>query len=197
MIKTVFWLSFLISALGVGYFKASHFFETSSDKNEVPVTLDQLGFTLSPSKENFSEVAYEEHDKSSKKIVQKKISDMKKPCIVHFWATWCSPCVKELPKYEAFIKEMKKHGIETIAISPDDITPDKVIAFFDKLGISDLSVVIDKTKEIAQRFGLDALPTTIFIDGKNEEIGRISGVVPWGMKGVKDLVLNLFKIKVS
>lgn len=42
-----------------------------------------------------------------------------KPVVVHFWATWCAPCIKEMPELEAFYEKYRDRGVEVLALSED------------------------------------------------------------------------------
>lgn len=66
-----------------------------------------------------------------------------KPTIVHFWATWCAPCVDELPKLAMSAAQFKKSGIDVIFISIDVSASTKVPPFLSKLGLSDLPIYWD------------------------------------------------------
>lgn len=101
-----------------------------------------------------------------------------KPVILHFWATFCGPCVKELPELDEYaIKHSDK--VHVIAVALDLKDADKIRRFYESKGIKNLSIAYDKTGALAHKFKATGLPTSIFIDSKGHEIGRIVGMVEW------------------
>lgn len=99
--------------------------------------------------------------------------------VLNFWATWCAPCIKEMPDLIHLKKLLKKDDITVLALSVDRGGAKKIIRFFKKHGFEDLDVLIDKKSKIARKSGVRGLPVTILIDAEGFERGRITGIVPW------------------
>ena len=102
-----------------------------------------------------------------------------KPTIVHFWATWCAPCVDELPKLAMSAAQFKKSGIDVIFISIDVSASTKVPPFLSKLGLSDLPIYWDSRSDLYKKFSLQMLPASILINEKGKEVGRATGAIGW------------------
>lgn len=88
-----------------------------------------------------------------------------KVVVVNFWATWCPPCVAEIPLFVELQNQYAARGVQFIGIALDDMEPVK--GFVDKLKVN-YPVLVDKYKgiEVAQSFGnrMGALPFTVVID---------------------------------
>jgi peroxiredoxin len=83
-----------------------------------------------------------------------------RPVLINFWATWCTPCAKELPALEKLSREMGVR-LAVVAVSVDsDWAP--VRKFF--ASGTDLHVLLDKDKTVAKRFGTEKFPETFLID---------------------------------
>lgn len=108
------------------------------------------------------------------------LSDFKGQGIVlNFWATWCPPCVYEMPALDNLAAQLNDQGVRVIAVSEDRNALAKVPAFFKDKGIEHLDVYVDPKSALSRKFGIDGLPTTLLIGADGQEIGRIKGVLQW------------------
>lgn len=89
-----------------------------------------------------------------------------RPLLVHFWASWCKPCRKELPEIEAAYRELRQQGLEVLAVNAGD-DPQTARAFADRLGLT-FPILLDKDWDTATAYGVLGLPITFFVgrDGK-------------------------------
>jgi peroxiredoxin len=87
--------------------------------------------------------------------------------LLNFWATWCAPCVEEMPALARLRDRLAPRGLEVIAVNQGEM-PERVGAFMQRAGL-DLTVVLDRDKEAAKAWKVRALPTTFVIDAR----GRI------------------------
>lgn len=108
-----------------------------------------------------------------------KLSDYKgKTILVNIWATWCAPCIAEMPMLDAL--QAKKGGdtFEVVTISLDR-TAQEAEAWFQKNNITNLPLWHDSSYGVSGKLDLPGLPTSIFYNAQGREIARIPGEVDW------------------
>jgi thiol-disulfide isomerase/thioredoxin len=99
-----------------------------------------------------------------------------KTVVLNFWATWCAPCVKEMPILVSLQNRYGAWGVQVIGASADE-QPDKIPPFIKKLKIN-FPVWVGATTADMERLGLgSALPATAIIDHNGQVVERIRGVV--------------------
>lgn len=103
-----------------------------------------------------------------------KLADFKgQPVLVNLWATWCAPCVKELPTLD---KLAGQGGIRVLAVSQDSGPRDSVVAFLKEHQIATLEPYQDSKMALSGALGPDTvLPTSILFDAKGKEVWRYVG----------------------
>ena len=100
-----------------------------------------------------------------------------KPVLLNLWATWCAPCVKEMPTLDA-LAVAKGDALQVLVISQDLKGAELVTPFFEKARFKKLEPWLDT--DIAWSMTLGAnLPTTILFDSAGKEVWRISGEMDW------------------
>jgi len=85
-----------------------------------------------------------------------------KPVILNFWATWCRPCVSEMPFIQRVYEEQSAEGLVLLAINIGG-TSSQVKEFLQGHNLS-LPVLLDTKQDVAQRYKIQYIPTTFFID---------------------------------
>lgn len=108
-----------------------------------------------------------------------------KPMLVNLWATWCAPCVAELPALDQLAAASGLNGVKVVAIS-QDLQTDAVAAFWAARKLSSLKTWLDPENALGFHYGTGTLPTTILYDAKGREAVRIVGALDWnGPEGQK------------
>ncbi len=90
-----------------------------------------------------------------------------RPLFLNFWATWCQPCVRELPAFEAFIAEYSDNedGPALLTINLGE-TAAEISGFLAEIGVRNLPVAMDINQVVKLDYGVQNLPTTFVIDGE-------------------------------
>lgn len=110
--------------------------------------------------------------------------------VLNFWATWCVPCVAEMPALDRLRARLAGQGIAVLALSSDRGGAPVVRSFFAKHGIEHLPVALDQGLRAARVLGVQGLPTTVLIDGAGRDRGRLVGAAEWDSQDAVDLVEN-------
>ncbi len=108
--------------------------------------------------------------------------------VLNFWATWCAPCIKELPALSRLKNILADDGIKVLALSLDRGGVPVVRKFYDKIGIDNLDIFIDVKGTVSRHIRTRGLPTTILIDADGIERGRVVGIAEWDNGGVVDFI---------
>lgn len=102
-----------------------------------------------------------------------------KPTLVNLWASWCAPCVKELPTLDRLARA-QKGKLNVVAISQDmDVPHASVVAFLKTHGIVTLDSYQDPKMALSGALGAEVLPTSILYDANGREIWRYVGDQDW------------------
>ena len=102
------------------------------------------------------------------------------PTLVNLWATWCAPCVKELPTLDRLAASHAVDGqLGVIAVSQDIAPQGSVKAFLAKLGIAHIGAFHDDKMALSGALGVQVMPTTILYASDGREIWRYIGDLDW------------------
>ena len=110
-----------------------------------------------------------------------------KPLMVNLWATWCAPCVAEMPTLDALAGE-EKGRLNLIVVSQDLAGKKEVDPFFAKNKFQNLQPYLDKENVLMEALKTETLPTTIFFDAKGKEQWRVVGAMDWRGERAKKLI---------
>jgi len=102
-----------------------------------------------------------------------------KVTLVNLWATWCAPCVKEMPSLEALKQARGGADFDVVTISEDHGGRKLVDPFFEKNNLTALPRYTDADSAVGRAFRVRGLPTTVLLDRDGNEIGRFEGGANW------------------
>jgi thiol-disulfide isomerase/thioredoxin len=99
--------------------------------------------------------------------------------VVNFWATWCGPCIREMPSLVRLQKKLSPAGVVVLALSEDRKGWPVIEPFIKEHGLASLAVYHDDKGTSLRQLTVAGLPTTILFDGKGRELGRLAGIAEW------------------
>jgi thiol-disulfide isomerase/thioredoxin len=114
-------------------------------------------------------------DLSQKKV---KLTDFKgKVVILNFFATWCPPCRVEIPELIKLYRLNKEKGLVVLGVSLDeDVPPQSLMTFVKDMKIT--YPVLMGTPDLAEKYQVNGVPTTILINREGKASARYDGLVP-------------------
>lgn len=109
-----------------------------------------------------------------------RLSDLKgKVRLINLWATWCAPCVSEMPSLDRLQEMLPRDRFVILPISLDGPSKPKVAPFYRDQNLDNLGIYYDKGKKAMSTLGVTLLPTSILVDPSGRELGRIEGDADW------------------
>jgi thiol-disulfide isomerase/thioredoxin len=108
--------------------------------------------------------------------------------LVNFWATWCAPCIRELPSLDRLQADMGGEDFVVLAVNEDRQGADIAGPFLDKHGWKHLTVNVDRQMALGRAFGVRGMPSTYLIDRKGEVVGSLTGPAEWDSQDAKVLI---------
>lgn len=175
---------------GVFYLKNYYFYSTTTAEKieDAQVTIDQTLGLISENREKFQ--TYEGKVISAGRLPLMPDTTKTEKLILHFWASWCDPCINEVPELLAYLKRhgdaIKIGSLKVVLISVDYELGaiEKFLKSFPELNAPAYLQLWDPEGYLQKSFNVDRLPSTIIIhknpiDGKNKLVERYMAVVDW------------------
>jgi thiol-disulfide isomerase/thioredoxin len=111
-----------------------------------------------------------------------------KPVLLNLWATWCAPCVKEMPTLDAIAGDYDGK-LRVLTASQDLEGAGKVVPFFEDKKFAHLEPWLERDNALSSALGGDGvLPTTVLYDASGQEVARVVGGFDWQSAEAKALV---------
>ena len=102
-----------------------------------------------------------------------------KTVLLNIWATWCAPCIREMPALDRLQTELAGPDFEVVALSIDYGGIPAVKDFYQKFGLKALGIYVDKMAKARRDLNIVGIPTTLLVDRYGQEIGRTIGPEEW------------------
>ena len=121
-----------------------------------------------------------------------------RPVLVNLWASWCAPCIKELPTLQQLEEAQAEEGrLGVIAVSQDMAPQGSVDAFLGERDIGRFAAYHDEKMELTSALNVQVLPTTILYDAEGKEVWRYVGDLDWTGAEAARLLAELPQAKTS
>jgi thiol-disulfide isomerase/thioredoxin len=111
--------------------------------------------------------------------------------VINLWATWCVPCVAELPSLAALSQTLAPDDIAVLPLASDRGGADIVRTFYQDHGITGLPVLLDPKGAAARTWQARGIPTSLIIDRKGQQRARLEGAADWSTPGAAAIVRKL------
>jgi thiol-disulfide isomerase/thioredoxin len=102
--------------------------------------------------------------------------------LLNFWATWCVPCVRELPSLSRLNAQLSDKNFQVVLVSQDRAGFKQTDKFIEKHKIDIPQAFIDNKLKYSRAMDINSIPTTILIGTDGVEIGRLVGSIEWDHK---------------
>lgn len=99
--------------------------------------------------------------------------------VINLWATWCPPCVAEMPALDRLAAAMAQENILVLPLSSDRGGAAVVRAFYERTQVRHLGIWLDPRGAAGRALGARGLPTTIIVDRGGRERARLEGDAAW------------------
>lgn len=124
-----------------------------------------------------------------------KFSDYlgKGPVVLDFWATWCKPCIKVLPKIQEMYEEFGDEGLVVLGINQDGPRSlSKVGPFSNSLGLT-FPVLLDEDQDVVRKYQVSGFPTTILLDKDGHVVETLRGYRPGDEEKLKEKIIEMLE----
>jgi thiol-disulfide isomerase/thioredoxin len=111
-----------------------------------------------------------------------------KVVLVNFWATWCAPCVREMPALDALQAKLGTDRFVIVAVSLDRLGFAKITPFLERIGVERLTVLLDQKRALYRKVNGQGLPTTLLLDHEGKVRGYLEGPAEWDGKAAEALI---------
>ena len=109
------------------------------------------------------------------------------PVLLNLWATWCAPCVKEMPMLDDLAGEYEG-ALRVVTVSQDMGGAEKVAPFFAQMEFEHLEPWMEPELELGFALESQSLPTTVLYDASGREVWRVVGEYDWSSAAVREAI---------
>ena len=99
--------------------------------------------------------------------------------VLNFWATWCPPCVAEMPTLDRLAGMFDPEDLAVVTMAADRASEDRIRAFYEDIGATNLGIYRDPQMHLARALRVFGLPTTLLIDHDGMVVAQLVGEAEW------------------
>lgn len=111
-----------------------------------------------------------------------------KVVLLNLWATWCGPCREEMPTLDNLKAELGGDDFDLVALSIDRTGLEKPKKFLEEIGVKHLALYNNSTGKLASSLKAFGMPTTLLLNRKGQELGRLVGPAHWDSQDAVALI---------
>jgi peroxiredoxin len=109
--------------------------------------------------------------------------------LLNFWASWCPPCIEEMPSMQALYEDIGGDGFEIVAVNLQE-DPGTVRSFMDEQGF-DFPVLLDRNGTVAREYGVRGIPTSYVVDARGRLVAMYVGPYEWNASEITSALETL------
>jgi thiol-disulfide isomerase/thioredoxin len=110
--------------------------------------------------------------------------------LLNLWATWCQPCLKEMPSLMA-LQQRLGPSLTVLALAEDRGGAEVIKPFVEKLGLDKLKIYLDPKSTALKAFAARGLPSSFLIDAEGRVLGKVEGGADWDSDTMRDALAKL------
>jgi thiol-disulfide isomerase/thioredoxin len=108
--------------------------------------------------------------------------------LLNLWATWCAPCIEEMPSLDRLQAKIGTSDFAVVAVSQDTQGPEIVRPFFERLKLAHLPLYTDRPNAFADALNIQGLPASLLIDRSGRAVGAMLGAAQWDAPEAEALI---------
>src|SRR5262245_50702899 len=110
--------------------------------------------------------------------------------LVNFWATWCAPCLEEMPSIEKLRRSLDARRFAVLAVNVGE-GPAKAAAFAEKMQLGGFNILLDRDIKTSRAWGARVLPATFIVDPDGKVRYSYYGAIDWSRRDVRAAIAKL------
>lgn len=156
----------------------------AQDAARAPLRGAMRDFVLRPTPAPVPEIHFLDRDEQ-----ERTLDDFRgRVVLLNFWATWCAPCVEEMPSLERLQAALAGEKFLVLPVSQDRAGLPLVRQFYREHELTGLAMFADRSSSAGRSFKLRGLPTSVLLDQDGRELGRFEGSADWSSQEAIALV---------
>jgi thiol-disulfide isomerase/thioredoxin len=160
------------------------FYPSSVQADGPPLNGEMSRFNFSDSQQSLSQISFT--DASDNQISLAAYRG--KIVVLNLWATWCGPCLMEMPALDHLQAAFSPNDLVVIPVSIDRGGPHQAAPYISHMNIHAMTPYFDKSNSIGRQLNASRIPMTVVIGRDGNEIGRFVGTAEWDSSEAKSLM---------